>query len=205
MFLSEPHAPHLCLDSVTTFPSLCLLLPIKTVQNIQSQEPFLTHNHVLGTMLGAYAPCLIESSSQSKDIIVVILSVKTLNCWGLTPISQAYISRKRHSWKSRKKVLGLIPKYNPNTILYFYTIYSPLKCLPIFLLITLYTKYFLIHGIKNEVFWRHWFLGTQSTWEPNSVASKRHSQIVNVHALHLNVQSSYVFAQGMMNVHFSST
>lgn len=79
MFLFELHAPHLSLDSVSTFPSLCLSLLIKIVQKIQSQEPFLTYNHILGTMLGAHAACLIESSSQSKDIIVLILPVKTLN------------------------------------------------------------------------------------------------------------------------------
>lgn len=135
MFLSEPHVPHLCLDSVTTFPGLCLLLLIKTVQNIQSQEPFLTHNHVLGTMLSAYAPCPIKSSSQSKDIIV-ILSVKTLNCLGLKLVSQAYLSRKRQSRKSRKKALDLYPNITQIQFCISYTIYSPLKFLPIFLLIT---------------------------------------------------------------------
>lgn len=46
---------------------------------------------------------------------------------------------------------------------------------------------------------------TQSSWEPNSVESKRHSQIVNIQARYLNVHYSYVFSQDIINVHFFSS
>lgn len=127
---------------------------IKIVQSIQSQEPFLTHNHVLGTMLGVHAPCLIESSSQSKDYCHHFTSedFELLRPEANFP---SLCIKKEIVLKVKKESLWSIPKYDPNMILcYLYYIRSTK-------ISSHFSPHYLIHQIFSHAWYKEWgFLKT---------------------------------------------
>lgn len=128
----EHYALHLCPYSGFTLPSLCLPFTVEVVQNIQSQEPFLAHNHSLRTMQNAHTPCIKESSLKSRGIIVIILLPMTSNCWGLKPIFPKLMYQERDKLGRQERMSEVCTSVWPTYDYILYSIYSPLKYLLIF-------------------------------------------------------------------------